>query len=162
MTDIILGIHSTESSDNDSFTSGHAWLSITENGRTITYGLWPDRHPVTVDNGRGKDIRTGLENKMTAAASRYYRLSANQATMLNHSIRNKSVSWRITNTCAAWASAIVKEIIGEDVDADDYMGFETPRELGRNILILEKKRSTSLINPLSLHSDPAGKILFKW
>ena len=44
---VVLGIHShvdpnTEGSFNQ-FVDGHAWISVTRNGQTETYGLWPDR-----------------------------------------------------------------------------------------------------------------------
>lgn len=41
---------------------GHAWLSLHCNsggnwGTPTTYGLWPDGHPSTPDNGEGSDVR---------------------------------------------------------------------------------------------------------
>lgn len=45
------------------FTGGHAWISVTKNGTVTVYGLWPDEHPRTLDNGDGTDIRVGLEGK---------------------------------------------------------------------------------------------------
>lgn len=66
---VVLGIHSnldgTASSPNYSdfngvlsqFTAGHAWISVTDGGITTRYGLWPDKHPITKDNGKDSDIR---------------------------------------------------------------------------------------------------------
>lgn len=60
----------------------------------------------------------------------------------------KNVAWKYTNTCASRATEIVNEVIGVNIDADDWGGFETPRELGTHILVLEmSKGRTSLIHP---------------
>ncbi len=72
-----------------------------------------------------------------------------------------NVAWRYTNTCASWASEVVEEVVGEDVDADDYGGFETPRELGRNILLLEKQQPTTLFSPKPLQQNPASSFMKK-
>lgn len=65
----ILGIHSNVSGDAQDFTSGHAWISINRNGTTEVYGLWPDSHHRTIDNGDKSDIRIGLESKNFPKAS---------------------------------------------------------------------------------------------
>jgi len=56
-----LGIHSNVAGGKNEFASGHAWLTVTTNGVTKAYGLWPDNHPRSIDNGDGTDIRIGLE-----------------------------------------------------------------------------------------------------
>ncbi len=66
-----------------------------------------------------------------------------------------NVTWRYTNNCSSFASEIVEEVIGEDVDADDWGGVETPRELGRNILILEAKQAPTISSPKQLNANPA-------
>jgi len=81
--DVILGVHSNvrkgqmdpETGDPYGFDAGHAWISVTRDGKTTRYGLWPDAHPNVEDNGGGSDIRTGMEDSDTPAASRYYRLT---------------------------------------------------------------------------------------
>lgn len=155
MGNMVLGIHSNVAGDDNGFTAGHAWLTITESGKTTEYGLWPDAHPNVVDNGNGSDIRVGLEAADTPAASRYYRLSDAQSKHFNALMR-ANVAWRYTNNCSSWASEIVHAVIGEDVDADDWGGIETPRELGRNILLLESKQPTSLNSPKPLRQNPAS------
>lgn len=155
MGDMILGIHSNVAGDDAGFTAGHAWLSITDGGGTTLYGLWPDAHPRTIDNGEKSDIRIGMEVGDKAAASRYYKLSDAQAKHFN-ALMKSNVEWRYTNNCSSWASEIVDAVIGEDVDADDYFGIETPRELGRNILELEKKDPTSRLNPKKVTKNPAS------
>lgn len=64
-----LGIHSSEPANgckNDCKNWGHAWVSLTEDGKTTYYGLWPDKHDEVVKrglaNGKGSDIRTGIES----------------------------------------------------------------------------------------------------
>ena len=79
MENMILGIHSNIAGDDNDYTGGHAWLTITEKGKTTFYGLWPDAHPSVVDNGDDSDIRVGLEASAKAVASRYYKLSEAQA-----------------------------------------------------------------------------------
>lgn len=158
MGNMVLGIHSNVAGDANDYTGGHAWLTITHKGKTTYYGLWPDAHPNVVNNGDSSDIRVGMEASAKASASRYYRLSDAQAKHFN-GLMKANVAWRYTNTCASWASEIVEEIVGEDVDADDWGGFETPRELGRSILKLEAKQPTSISSPKPLKQNPASSLM---
>ena len=160
MSGMILGIHSNVAGGHHEYTAGHAWLTITENGTTTFYGLWPDAHPMVLDNGDGTDIRVGLEASAKAVASRYYKLSDAQARQFK-ALMKANVAWRYTNTCASWASEVAYEIVGEDVDSDDYLGFETPRELGRNILLLERKDPTSIYAPKALERNPASSLAIR-
>jgi hypothetical protein len=145
MSNVVLGIHSNITAGG--FTGGHAWISVTQNGITTYYGLWPDDHPDTVDNGIGSDIRTGLE-KGPGTARRYYSITNAQKILLDRLLA-ENVHWRYTNNCSSWASDTVLRVLGIDVDADDNFGIETPRELGRNILLLERKNPTKLKSPNS-------------
>jgi hypothetical protein len=156
--DFVLGIHSNVAGDDADFSAGHAWVTITQKGKTTFYGLWPDAHPRTVDNGEGSDIRIGLEASAKAKASRYYKLSDAQAKRFNTLVK-ANVHWFYTNNCSSWASELVDEVIGVDVDADDWLGIETPRELGRNILLLEKKDPTSIHGPKLVKKEPASSML---
>lgn len=146
MTTIILGIHSNVAGSEHSFTAGHAWVTVTKDGSTQSYGLWPDNHPATIDNGPETDIRIGLEGTRFPVASRFYKLTPGQAKKLDKALKQR-VAWRYTNTCASWASELIAEVTGVDIDADDWAGFETPRELGKHILKLEKKNPTSRAAP---------------
>lgn len=152
----ILGIHSNVTGGD--LTGGHAWLTITRNGRTTYYGLWPDAHPRTVDNGDGSDIRTNLERRSEAAASRYYRLTEAMARRFDAQV-GANVHWFYTNNCSSWASEVVLTVVGEDVDADDAFGFESPRELGQSIQALEARDPTSPATPRRLEDEPATSIV---
>lgn len=142
----VLGVHSNVAGKEEEFGAGHSWLTISHEGKTDYYGLWSDAHPAATDNGRGHDIRSGLERYKTAVASRFYTLSDAQYEHLI-SLVESNVVWRYTNNCASWASETVYKVMRENVDANDYAGIETPRELGRSILRLEARHSTSNLNP---------------
>ena len=157
----ILGIHSSVAGDSHHYTEGHAWLTITANGSTGSYGLWPDGYEQAVDNGEASDIRIGLEAAEDAVASRYYQLSAVQVTHF-WLLTRLHVTWRCTNNCASWATEIVASVVGEDVDADDYLGLETPRELGRSILELERRDPTSMANPKAVGRTPPTRSWYGW
>ena len=65
---IVLGIHSrvdpnTEGYFNE-FIDGHAWISVTRNGRTETYGLWPDDHPNPNVKDNGSGMSQEVKNKI--------------------------------------------------------------------------------------------------
>jgi len=146
----VLGIHSyvgaqTEGSFNQ-FVDGHAWISVTRNGQTEVYGLWPDDHPHVPDNGNASDIRRGLEAGYPATASRYFELTPEQSRELDAALK-ENVTWRYTNTCASWASETTERITGQRIDADDTLGFETPRKLIETLRGLEKKQPTAPDTP---------------
>lgn len=157
---VILGIHSNLDGKASSpryndlndvlsqFTDGHAWISVTDGRITTRYGLWPDNHPNTKDNGAGTDIRKNMEPK-SGKANRYYKLSTWQSQKLLILLA-RNTTWEKTNNCSSWASYIVTEVTGKDVDADDWLGFETPRELGKSINELEHKSPTTIIKPKEL------------
>jgi len=151
----VLGIHSwvdpnTEGSF-DRFVDGHSWISVTRNGHTEYYGLWPDDHGMIerrgLSNGPGSDIRTGLEAGRQATQSRYYDLSAEQATKLEGELK-QNVAWGYTHTCASWASEVTGRVTGENIDATEYGVFETPRELVDHLKELERSHPTAPGKPI--------------
>ncbi|CAD7842068.1 MAG: hypothetical protein [Olavius algarvensis Gamma 1 endosymbiont] len=80
-------------------------------------------------------------------ASRYYKLSAEQAGRL-HQLTKRDVTWRVTHNCASWAHEIVRAIVHEDVKADRHRWFlETPGALMRSIWLLEARDPTSRLKP---------------
>ena len=158
---IILGVHSNVSADGsglDGYVDGHAWLTITINGKTQAYGLWPDEHPRVTDNGDKSDIRIGMEIGAKADASRYYELTSEEYAKLQEKLQ-ENVKWTYTNTCASWASETASEITGEIIDANDYGGFETPREMGKSIRELEDKQKSSLSHPITIENRQLSSFL---
>ena len=153
--EIILGIHSNVPSSAD-FTDGHAWLSVSRDGVITSYGLWPDDHPRIIDMGlsdkKKSDIRIGMEDGQASQGARHYRLTVKQFRTLEEKLR-ENVSWNYTNTCASWAAETMYAVTGWDVDADDTLGFETPRQLTKSIAKLEKDRPTSTRNPKGVPDD---------
>ncbi len=152
MTDkVILGIHSHVSADTqgsfNQFIDGHAWISVTRNGKTEYYGLWPDNHPDVPDNGSATDIRVGREATFPSVADRYYELSPEQAAKLQTEL-GKNVKWEYTHTCASWASEVTSRVTGQKIEASELLVIETPRELIKGIHALEKKQATSLTDPI--------------
>lgn len=149
---IILGIHSNvDPQTNPSLIDGHAWLTVTRNGQTQTYGLWPDNHQLVQDrklsNGDASDIRTGMEAKLRPAESRYYELTPQQYEKLQGELR-QNVHWGYTNTCASWASGVASKVTGEKIDASELLGAtDTPRELSKSIEALEQQHKTSKEQP---------------
>lgn len=159
MSDVILGIHSnvrpgmidpaTGLPREIGFSDGHAWLSVTRDGKTTSHGLWPDDHPRVVrrgwNNGAGSDVRAGMEDDELPAASRYYRLSPEQAKVLDAKLQ-ENATWGYTNNCSSWASETLTAVTGERINADEpYTAgvVETPRVLGESIHRLERKHPTS-------------------
>ncbi|MBT9551050.1 MAG: hypothetical protein IV088_09400 [Hydrogenophaga sp.] len=83
MSDTILGIHSnvrpgmidpsTGKPTDPGLTDGHGWLPVARDGKTTTYGLWPDDHSRVVEqgwnNGEGSDVRAGMEDKSRGHAA---------------------------------------------------------------------------------------------
>lgn len=153
--EIILGIHSNVPSSAD-FADGHAWLSVSRDGVATSYGLWPDDHPRIIAMGlsdkKKSDIRIGMENGQASQGTRYYRLTIKQAMVLEEKLR-ENVGWNYTNTCASWANETAYAVTGENIDADDTLGFETPRQLTKSIAKLEKIRPTSIRNPKGTPDD---------
>ncbi|HZX81617.1 MAG TPA: hypothetical protein VFE72_11775 [Lysobacter sp.] len=116
---VVLGVHSAISTQTqaqagsfDRFTDGHAWLSVTRNGKTQVYGVWPDDHPRVKDNGDGTDIRVGLEHGFRSSADRYYELTPAQVAKLDKALK-ANVEWSVTTTCAGWANDTVSSVTGK-------------------------------------------------
>lgn len=159
MSDTVLGIHSnvrpgmmdpsTGKPIDPGLTDGHGWLSVTRDGKTTTYGLWPDDHRRVIeqgwDNGEGSDVRVGMEDKYRSAASRYYRLTPEQTATLDAKLK-ENAAWGMTDNCSSWASSTLEAVTGQRVNADEpYTAgvVETPRVLGGSIHRLEQKDRTS-------------------
>jgi len=156
---VVLGIHSNVVGGDHSMRSGHAWITVKEGDKTVYFGLWPDGHPRTVDNKEKTDVRVGLEAGRKAAASRFYRLGKARTQRLN-SFLQKRRGWSVTYNCSSWASHLFYQVVGVDVDADDWFSVETPRELGSSIRELENnKKSTTRGSPTSPGEEQASSSL---
>ncbi|WP_324171606.1 hypothetical protein [Sulfurimonas sp.] len=148
MSNFVLGVHSNLTSGD--FTGGHAWITITNktNLATVSYGLWPDGHPRTLDNKDGSDVRIGMEPPK-GLANRYYALSQEQYIKLQRLIMTTEY-WFYTNNCSSWSSQMVYKLLRVDIDADDYFGIETPREFGHNIIELELISPSTILTPITI------------
>lgn len=162
-----LGIHSS-AAGTVAFTAGHAWLTLHfANGNSTSVGLWTStlaeprrfvRDPTGFALGETLDVEWGLEisKQYRAAASRYYGLTPGQAKHATSALI-ASASWRFTNTCATWATEVVRRLAGEELDSTELLGAtNTPRALGNAILALEAKSPTSLGHPRPVVFRPIG------
>lgn len=154
----VLGIHSNVDPDAG-FTDGHAWISVTDYSSgspvTDTYGLWPDAHPLTVDNGAGSDVRVNLEAAPTGRHNRYYLLAPSEWSAFD-TFRNTTAEWTYFNTCANWAEDAAQATVGETVDSSDNVLFGTPRAVSESIEDLETDHPTSPDMPLDGGEDASS------
>jgi len=124
---------------------GHAAILLAETDpdtdalTVTTWGLWPDGHEDTPDNGSGTDIRQGFANDVYTQFSYFYcePVSEKQKEILRNE-GNKDITWTCTNNCSSFASDTFRKVTGTDVDADDelLLGTETPVEMGKSIIAL--------------------------
>lgn len=137
-----LYIHSNvaEGVGSPGLTAGHAWLTLHDStGKMIaSYGLWPDWHGgiqgAGLANGAGSDVRVNYTGDQRYGTYYYcVCITAAQRKQLATEA-GKNISWEYTNTCAAFASETFFAVTGVDIDADEFMGFETPREVGESIM----------------------------
>jgi len=178
--DKIFGIHSN-APPSAGLSAGHAWITVTQitgEDQIVynTYGLWPDGHWAIQQAGLAdedtSDVRinfkhTGVNpaNGQTQTAgdyqrgayNRYYFLSPEQWTALSNFLSQSRI-WGYTYTCASFASWASKTV-GEEVDANDLLGFGTPREISRNIVNMESGDPTSLLNPFVDSNTPTNNTM---
>lgn len=160
-----IGIHSN-AAEGDALTAGHAWLTLHfANGRSTSIGLWTNSlgdarrlisDPTGFLLGETFDVEWGWEDQKgyRPKASRYYRLTEGQARSAT-SILAASGNWRFTNTCASWATEVVRRLIGEDIPSTELAGAtNTPRALGIAIRRLESKNPTSISMPRAARASP--------
>ena len=119
---VVLGVHSNKSGGAGLDYTGHAWITITRNGVTTTYGLWSDNHVDKIPypgKGPESDIRKDREQSETSVASRYYQLTPKQIEILEQELK-QNVTWGYTNNCASWVSKVGHSVLGKTLDAKDY------------------------------------------
>jgi RHS repeat-associated protein len=135
----VIGIHSNVD-ENAGVTDGHAWISVSDVDGTLqnTYSLWPDDHPIfmgTDPTGTISDVRTNTEAPYASApgnANYYVYLTKQEAKALDDYIMNYD-DWGYSHTCADWSRDAFKAATGINMDVDDLLGAETPRELTQTI-----------------------------
>ena len=139
----------SNSSPDANLIAGHAALVLYhpdgDGFALTTYGLWPDSHPAVINNGAASDIRTNLPNDMVSNYKYFYcsAITDEQKKKLD-GIVNSNVPWTCTNSCASFASETFDAVTGIDVDADDFLGLETPREISQSILTLNGGKNNLL------------------
>lgn len=154
-----LGVHSNVAGDQADYTAGHSWVTVETTSKVYFFGLWPDGHPrVTDKREECSDVRVGMEVGARAVVSHYYGLSSGQLERLNRYI-NRPEAWGYLNTCAAWVAQLVREVIGTRLSAVDYFAFSTPRELGKELFLLEKKFPTTRRSP---RISEAPEVIGSW
>lgn len=157
----VLAIHSNAAEaglpndGNYGVGSGHAWLTVhnlvTEESHS--YGLWPRHHELVDEANRSHpdtDLQVDFEYVKKHDPSRdagsdtygdfregpmFYarRISSGQKSILN-TIVSKPHLHSSTNNCASFASETFEAVTGVDIDADEWWGFETCREIGEHII----------------------------
>lgn len=154
---IVIGIHSNVEPDAG-FTDGHAWITIhdSDTGQTTCYGLWPDSHPNTPDNGDGTDVRVGMEDGYVAKHSRYVEITPEQLDDFED-FADIVDAWGYTHTCAEWATDAWQETTEEWIDPNDNFGFETPRMVSQSIKELEANDPTSPGTPGGQGGNAGGQ-----
>lgn len=138
------------------------------NGRSTTVGLWTTtlfeaqrviKDPTGAILDETFDVNFGLEYQKNykPVASRYYKLNDAQGKRAV-AIMGSYTGWRFTNTCASWATKVLRELLGEDLNASELGGLtDTPRALGKVISDLEVKDPTSVSKPKWIVSNPVVK-----
>jgi len=139
----ILGVHTNIEVGWNMAGDGHAWISLrpSPSDSPTTYGLYIFLGVVN------NDPPTGLWN-------RFYKLNESQLGALT-AFLHEDHTWTCFNTCASFASDAVMIATGEDLDADDVLGIETPRELSESIRDMEKTDPSDDIDP-SAGYDPTS------
>ena len=155
----ILGVHSSEYADdckNDCTHWGHAWVSLTDKGKTTYYGLWPDNHAEVTSrmlaNGPGSDIRTGIENGM-GNQNRYYTVDKVQLQRFQQFLGRNLTYSVFTYNCASFASDIVAETVGERLAFKaglDYAYRPMPCALSVSIRNAKASNPTGVDNPTTV------------
>lgn len=174
VSDKVLGIHSDSDPASDVWVNpGHAWVSLTDYsslsiGTLTTYGLCHSSatpSPLAL-YAPGTDLYVDREYSYTPHAdghNRYYLLLPSQFVAFENWLdEDHDYAWSglfivpPTYNCASFASDTIAEVVGLDVDADDSLGFETPRELSQSIDALESTDPTTDYNPALVGGGGSG------
>jgi len=117
-------------------TAGHAAIMLvdtcTEPPTKTTWGNWPG------NGGPTSDIRTNYwRDTWTATKYPFLFCHAIDATEEANLMTLVAVhhDWTTNYNCASFASETFHSVTGIDIDADEFLGYETPREIGQHIII---------------------------
>jgi hypothetical protein len=152
----IIGIHSNADPSNG-IDSGHAWISLTQNGITHLYGLWPDFNPKVENNGNKTDIRVDIETGF-GKYSRFLPIDEDQLNRLKYKL-GQNKTWTATYNCSSWAQEVYKYVTNESISADEFFNgspLETPRKLSEGIMKLESTYPTSNFKPEGIGEDSSS------
>jgi len=174
VSDKVLGIHSNADPEGSILQPKHAWISLTDfssmPAELTTYGLWhtsvnPDqnwRYSPDVD------MYVDIEKSWDPGHRRYYLLLPSQYDVLiswlneDHDFAWGGTIIPPTYDCASFASDTIATVVGEDVDADDILGFETPREVSQSIDALELNDPLAVNNPAEVDGGSSGGSSWLW
>jgi hypothetical protein len=109
-------------------------------GETTTYSLYPDSEEDGFPAAPGWDIRKNVKGDDPTRYDHKYStpISPKQKNLLERE-GARNVTWSPWTNCASWASDTFYKVTRIDVDADDWGGFETPRELIQGINDLNQR-----------------------
>lgn len=152
----LIGVHTSVSSNwavVNIWNHGHAWITITEHGKTTRYGLWPDWNDdieaAGLDNGSGTDVRKNFEQG-TGLYSRFMYVTPDKLAEVNSFI---SKHWEYSlpdRNCATFAQKTWYVATGEELAANEFWNgspVESPRKLGYSIEAKEYWSPTVHLRP---------------
>lgn len=111
-----------------------------------------------LSNGKGSDMRKNFPNDELSGDPyrNFMGICDEQYKELEGEV-NKTHTWRYTNTCASCASETLCKITGVDIDADDVVGVETPKEIGSHILEVSSGKESNEADPAPVQAQPQGR-----
>lgn len=152
----ILGIHSSEPPNdckNDCKGWGHAWISLTENGKTNYYGLWPDWHSTVkqlgLSNGAGSDVRTNIENG-SGAVNRYYVISKDEVKRFNNLVSQNLEYSIFTYNCSSFAANVAFQTVGERLSNSGTAFIPMPCGLSTSMNNANINTPTGISSPITV------------
>lgn len=152
----LLCIHSSDASTgpdcrNAGDDIGHSWISVHENvgesdQTTTTYGAYPPSFPR--GNGSRGYFRPYYDNRrnyfrdwsrMWETGIGYvfcFEFECEESGKVFHILEAPFTysDWTFTANCASYASDRFRQITGLDIDADGWLGYEHPSEVGDSII----------------------------
>lgn len=141
----IMAIHTdvAEGEEGDTgLVAGHSWITLhnEQSGESSAYSLYADTHVTREQAAKPGGVQINLDN-MIGTFYHAQRISKSEKARFDEIIASQGPqnkgggarSWAVTDTCASFSSEVFQSTTGVDIDADEWLGFETPREVGQNI-----------------------------